>query len=299
MNTCKRCGKDNQDHYKFCLGCGGELVSAPAGAMAKTVLADPPSYAPSGSTQNPVPGSLGHAPLSPMAGTLGTGGAPAPAKTPTGAVSPFRISTPPGAAAAPPPVVPQLKVKPAAGMPSPLSVAGMPARSLGIGGMAAPASFGMGPGVGHGIGIGASANTSTAATAVTPPSGAPATVTPVPGLSSSFASGETGHRSHEPSALPVGKKCPNCGFEIPANFMFCGACGNRIGPNVAMPARPVPVPAPAPEPRAWGRLHLIRPDGSEGGTHDLEEGVNRIGRDTGGVFENDGYLSPLHAELEI
>ena len=38
--TCNRCGKENQDHYKFCLGCGSELakpVAAPA----------PPSNAPS------------------------------------------------------------------------------------------------------------------------------------------------------------------------------------------------------------------------------------------------------------
>ena len=25
MITCPKCGKDNQDHYKFCLGCGAEL----------------------------------------------------------------------------------------------------------------------------------------------------------------------------------------------------------------------------------------------------------------------------------
>ena len=34
MITCSRCGKENQDHYKFCLGCGGELArpaAAPAG----------------------------------------------------------------------------------------------------------------------------------------------------------------------------------------------------------------------------------------------------------------------------
>jgi len=31
--VCSRCGKDNQDHYKFCLGCGAELPrqSSPAG----------------------------------------------------------------------------------------------------------------------------------------------------------------------------------------------------------------------------------------------------------------------------
>ena len=25
MITCPKCSKDNQDHYKFCLGCGAEL----------------------------------------------------------------------------------------------------------------------------------------------------------------------------------------------------------------------------------------------------------------------------------
>ena len=25
MITCPKCSKENQDHYKFCLGCGAEL----------------------------------------------------------------------------------------------------------------------------------------------------------------------------------------------------------------------------------------------------------------------------------
>ena len=28
MIVCNRCGKENQDHYKFCLGCGAELTAA-------------------------------------------------------------------------------------------------------------------------------------------------------------------------------------------------------------------------------------------------------------------------------
>ena len=31
MIKCAKCGKDNQDHYKYCLGCGAEL---PANAQA-------------------------------------------------------------------------------------------------------------------------------------------------------------------------------------------------------------------------------------------------------------------------
>jgi hypothetical protein len=38
--TCNRCGKENQDHYKFCLGCGSELVKA---APAPAVEARDPS----------------------------------------------------------------------------------------------------------------------------------------------------------------------------------------------------------------------------------------------------------------
>jgi hypothetical protein len=30
LTVCSRCGKENQPHYKFCLGCGGDLDVAPA-----------------------------------------------------------------------------------------------------------------------------------------------------------------------------------------------------------------------------------------------------------------------------
>mgnify|MGYP000287652537 CR=1 FL=1 len=42
MTVCNRCGKENQDHYKFCLGCGAELTAAPKPggdmAMMKTMM---------------------------------------------------------------------------------------------------------------------------------------------------------------------------------------------------------------------------------------------------------------------
>jgi pSer/pThr/pTyr-binding forkhead associated (FHA) protein len=56
---------------------------------------------------------------------------------------------------------------------------------------------------------------------------------------------------------------------------------------------------PVAEPKPRGRLTLIRPDGSEGGMHDMTEGENKIGRSHGAIFENDGYLSPLHAEVVV
>jgi pSer/pThr/pTyr-binding forkhead associated (FHA) protein len=89
---------------------------------------------------------------------------------------------------------------------------------------------------------------------------------------------------------------------VPPGFKFCGVCGHKLE---AAPA-PAPAPPPAPEPaepapaaRLGGRMTLIRPDGSEGGTHDIVEGSNRVGRTAGAVFENDGYLSPEHAEIVL
>ena len=66
------------------------------------------------------------------------------------------------------------------------------------------------------------------------------------------------------------------------------------------PARRTAMPQPAPQPqRARLSMTLIRPDGTEGGTHDLRPGENKLGRSFGPVFENDGYLSPVHAMLDI
>ena len=53
MTVCNRCGKENQDHYKFCLGCGAELTAAPKPggpggdvAMMKTMMEDPSQPSP-------------------------------------------------------------------------------------------------------------------------------------------------------------------------------------------------------------------------------------------------------------
>src|SRR5438034_4327051 len=52
--TCLKCGKENQDHYKFCLGCGAEL---PRAAAAKPfTAATPPQGVPAvGAAPAPVP----------------------------------------------------------------------------------------------------------------------------------------------------------------------------------------------------------------------------------------------------
>ena len=101
------------------------------------------------------------------------------------------------------------------------------------------------------------------------------------------------------------RRCPSCGSDVPPTFRFCGTCGFRMDEGSA--PTPMPHAAGAGQPAAGRRqpqrarlsMTLIRPDGSEGGTHDLRPGENKLGRSFGPVFENDGYLSPVHAMLDI
>lgn len=98
--------------------------------------------------------------------------------------------------------------------------------------------------------------------------------------------------------------CSSCGARVPLGFTFCGSCGARTAPPApasdAAPARTMyfggtQAAATAAAPR--GRLVLIRPDGSEGGSHSLQDGENLIGRGTGLLFDGDAYLSPRHAVI--
>jgi pSer/pThr/pTyr-binding forkhead associated (FHA) protein len=68
---------------------------------------------------------------------------------------------------------------------------------------------------------------------------------------------------------------------------------------MASVSAPAPAPAAAPLPVAVaqrGSLVLIRPDGSEGDSIPMTETL-AIGRQAGGVFAGDLYLSPRHATL--
>jgi pSer/pThr/pTyr-binding forkhead associated (FHA) protein len=229
MTVCNRCGKENQDHYKFCLGCGAELTAAPKPggdmAMMKTMMAD-----------------AGASP----GGMAGAGGLPGPGVGgPSG----------PGMLRGPSPAVPQPMSRGSAnampgGMP--------PAGPLGVPGMQQP----MGP----------------------PPG--------VPGFSPGFAT---------PSAPAGVRRCPSCGSDVPPSFRFCGTCGFRMDEASAPMPMPLTPAGGMPQPIARTRLSmtLIRPDGTEGGSHDLRPGENKLGRSFGAVFENDGYLSPIHAHLDI
>lgn len=85
MIICYRCGKENQDHYKFCLGCGAELTGPPKSeqrnehanmAVMNTVMADSrPSPTPPGGMSPSAP---------PPAAYPGPYGAPPPMAPPPG-----------------------------------------------------------------------------------------------------------------------------------------------------------------------------------------------------------------------
>ena len=143
---------------------------------------------------------------------------------------------------------------------------------------------------------------------LSPPPASRSPAGPPPGVPASGAglviSPTAGHRSLGQPPLPglgntpaptAARVCQNCTSEVPAAFKFCGVCGSKM-------SDPPPEPAPATPPAAdvaHAMMTLIRPDGSEGGTHELQEGENKIGRLHGAIFENDGYLSPTHAMLIV
>ena len=91
--------------------------------------------------------------------------------------------------------------------------------------------------------------------------------------------------------------CTECGTANPKAFAFCGNCGGKIKPP--MQETLYYAKAQEEEEQLWGKAYLIRPDGSEGGYHPLSDAEVIIGRKSGALFENDGYLSPEHARLEF
>ncbi len=302
MITCQRCGKENQDHYKFCLGCGAELSAppkAPGGggdmAMMKTMMADV--------------GSASARPTPP--GGVQTGGLPGVAPGPQG--GPGQRGPRPGTGAGPGPMGPG-GPGPMGPGPGPMGPGGP--GPMGPGGPGGPGPMGPGP-----MGARPRPGTNPApmgpgpAPAWGPPPaqgpgpmggpGGPTPAGPPPGVPSGMPSSQPS-ASTPPAGGPAPatgpRPCPSCGTEVPPAFKFCGACGHRMeeaqsAPSPRATADFAQQPAQATGLRAL--ITLIRPDGSEGGTHNLVEGENIVGREHADIFEQDGYLSPTHAELIV
>ena len=113
------------------------------------------------------------------------------------------------------------------------------------------------------------------------------------------------HPAPAPAAPAAGDKviCPQCRHVNGLNNLFCGSCGFRLGGAAAGAARPAPAPVDAPQPSAAGgvgmlnmSLTALRADGTEAGTVQLPvTPTTTIGRESGGLFAGDSYLSPRHA----
>jgi pSer/pThr/pTyr-binding forkhead associated (FHA) protein len=99
-------------------------------------------------------------------------------------------------------------------------------------------------------------------------------------------------RKSQPSAVSGdGLTCTSCGAAIQPGFAFCGSCGARV-PG----AEPAISPSAAHGAAGGGaRLVLIQPDGTEGGHVDIPTTEVAVGRDAGGFFASDPFLSPTHA----
>jgi len=286
MIVCNRCGKENQDHYKFCLGCGAELTAAPKSggdvAMMKTMMADTSGAIGGSRPLGPTPGPLGPSP-GPLGPPPGLGASPVgPSPGPLGAPPPLgapSLGAPPplGAPLSPPPMGGPLGAGPAMPPGARPATAPPPMGPL-PGPMTAP-SLGVPPSAGPPAG---------------PPPGVPAGYGPGPGFGAGAAAA--------PPIAAGPRRCPSCGSDVPPSFRFCGSCGFRMdeasGPASVPSRAQSPITEQSrPQPRSF--ITLIRPDGSEGGVHELRFGENQIGRNFGPLFENDGYLSPVHAELVV
>lgn len=98
MITCSKCGKENQDHYKFCLGCGAEL---PRDAAPKPFAPRTPPHG-----MKAVPSAKGVAPAPAPAPAPAAAPAAAPAPAPAPVPEPAPVAAPP-ASAVPRPAAPE------------------------------------------------------------------------------------------------------------------------------------------------------------------------------------------------
>lgn len=218
MIICPKCTKENQDHYKFCLGCGAELPRD--AAPRKQAAGTPPQ------------------------GVRAVEAAPAPA--PAGSAAASLASSPPVAA-------------------------------------------------------------------VPTPAAAPAILA-----------------SEAPPADGV-VRCPQCEHPNPTTNKFCASCGFKLARPASVPAPAASAPPPAiaatpsqpggepppaghpgqpPSPSALDpasfvpgsgaiMLTALRADGTEAGSYTLAGPTGMIGRDSGGIFAGDSYLSPRHATFSF
>ncbi len=309
MIVCPNCGRDNEDHYKFCLGCGTELTRAPRSAPA------------------PVPTSLPQpspvvAPAPFSSAVSGTG--PEPDAETQRSVLPTLIDSGAGHADAPPPA----ETMPVhVGMAEPPADLGMEA-TLTVSGADVAAAM-----IAQGIkpepddlpfdlsidaeSLGTLPPTSAARVleAVQTPAFEDVVESEGPTTAENQAEGveappesaaeaedeaedEAGAGADLHTTTPEDARlCGNCGAAVPDGFKFCGVCGTRYEGRPRA-GGPVFVPNVQDASNAPARLVVIHPDGTEGDTFSLGHNETTIGRShPAPLFAEDPFLSPRHARF--
>lgn len=121
-------------------------------------------------------------------------------------------------------------------------------------------------------------------------------LTASPAAAAALAAVSASHAAVAPAARPSSAlECPQCGHHNAPGSRFCAACGFNLSSTSA--------PAIAAAPIGTGSesalvLVALRADGSEAGRYDVpNEPKIVLGRDVGGIFSGDSYLSPRHASL--
>src|SRR5260221_3600979 len=110
-----------------------------------------------------------------------------------------------------------------------------------------------------------------------------------------------------PAAAPAAAAsvgCPQCGHVNAPSNKFCASCGYTMvlvggAPAAgASPAMPVAAPVAGSGP-GQVMLTALRADGTEAGNFALPGPLMTVGRDVGGIFAGDSYLSPRHATFSV
>jgi len=100
-------------------------------------------------------------------------------------------------------------------------------------------------------------------------------------------------------AAAAGAACPQCGHVNAPSNKFCASCGYNM--SLISGAPPAAAPVAAAPAAGLGQIVLtaLRADGTEAGSFALPGAVTSIGRDAGGIFAGDSYLSPRHATFTV
>jgi len=301
--VCPNCSRDNEDHYKFCLGCGTELARAPR-PVAPTVL---PQAVPI-----KLPG------LNPL-------GAHAPAVDLPRSVKPTLIdASGPRFDPEPTPATHSVDPTPAVDPVPPVHDVAPPVVLSASDGDELPFDLSTDGEAPHGAvaAAAAAAALSVAATATTEaPEPVPAPTSAADALPFEPATEDGLTVAHAPlteaeretaeaSTAVVGaalydamvttpedaRLCSTCGTAVPEGFKFCGVCGGRYDGRSRAPAAAPFVPPAVEVTPAPAQLVVIHPDGSEGATFPLNATETTVGRaHPSPLFADDPFLSPRHA----